>query len=178
MTITIRQCDEQDRAPASINRLLELINAVYEETENDLWKPTTSGRTFFAEIEGFVKEKQMFIAFEDDEIVGAVKFAPVDQKTLEFGMLAADIKMRGKGLGRDLVNIVENYARDNFYTIMQLELLTPRHWKNPAKEFLKVWYRRLGYVPEKPMPFEEVSPHRMEEFATDCDFTIWLKTLT
>jgi GNAT superfamily N-acetyltransferase len=120
----------------------------------------------------------MFIAFEDDEIVGAVKFAPVDQKTLEFGMLAADIKMRGKGLGRDLVNIVENYARDNFYTIMQLELLTPRHWKNPAKEFLKVWYRRLGYVPEKPMPFEEVSPHRMEEFATDCDFTIWLKTLT
>jgi hypothetical protein len=61
---------------------------------------------------------------------------------------------------------------------MQLELLTPRHWKNPAKEFLKVWYRRLGYVPEKHMPFEEVSPHRMEEFATDCDFTIWLKTLT
>ena len=177
MSITIRQCDERDLAPATINRLLELINAVYEETENDLWKPTTSGRTFFAEIEGFVKERQMFISFEYYELVGAFKFTPVDQKTLEFGMLAADIKMRGKGLGRDFVNIVENYARDNSYSIMQLELLTPRHWKNPAKEFLKGWYSRLGYVPEKIMPFEEVSPHRMEEFATDCDFTVWLKTL-
>lgn len=178
MTITIRQCDESDLAPTTINRLLELINAVYDETESDLWKPTTSGRTYAGEIEGFVKEKQMFIAFENDEIVGAVKFAPVDEKTLEFGMLAADVKMRGKGLGRDLVNIVENYARGNGYTTMQLELLTPRHWKNPAKEFLKGWYSRIGYIPEKTKPFDEVSPHRMDEFATDCDFTVWLKKLS
>jgi len=177
MTITIKQCDENDLTPATINRLLELINDVYEETENDLWKPTTSGRTFYGEVEDFVKERQIFIARENDKIVGAVKFAPVNDQTLEFGMLAADKKMRGKGLGRDLVNIVENHARDKGYKTMQLELLTPRHWKNPAKEFLKVWYSRLGYIPEKSMPFEEISPHRMDEFATDCDFTVWLKKL-
>ena len=177
MTITIKQCDQNDLNPKTINRLLELINAVYDETENDLWKPTTSGRTYYGELEGFVKAKQMFIAFEEDEIVGAVKFAPVDDQTLEFGMLAADVKMRGKGLGRDLVETVENHARETGYTKMQLELLTPRHWKNPAKEFLKKWYSRIGYIPEKSMPFEEISPHRMDEFATDCDFTVWIKTL-
>lgn len=177
MSITIKQSDETDLTPATINRLLELINAVYEETESDLWKPTTSGRTYYGEVEGFVKGKQLYIARDDNEIVGSVKFAPVDETTLEFGMLAADKKMRGMGLGRDLVNIVENHARNNGYKTMQLELLTPRHWENPAKEFLKVWYSRLGYIPEKSMPFEEVSPHRMDEFATDCDFTVWLKKL-
>jgi dTDP-4-amino-4,6-dideoxy-D-galactose acyltransferase len=177
MNIAIKRCDENDLTPGTINRLLELINAVYEETESDLWKPTTSGRTFYDEVEEFVKERQIFIARENDEIVGAVKFAPVNEHTLEFGMLAADKKMRGLGLGRDLVNIVENHGRNNGYKTMQLELLTPRHWKNPAKEFLKVWYSRLGYIPEKSMPFEEVSPHRIDEFATDCDFTVWLKKL-
>lgn len=177
MSITIKQCDENDLTTTTINRLLELINAVYEETENDLWKPTTSGRTYASEIEGFLKAKQMFIAKMDGEIVGALKFAPVNKYTLEFGMLAADKKMRGMGLGRDLVNIIENHARDNNYNTMQLELLTPRHWKNPAKEFLKDWYSRLGYVPKETMRFEDVFPHRKDEFATDCDFTVWLKEL-
>lgn len=177
MSITIRQSGETDLVPATVNSLLLLINAVYDETESDLWKPTTSGRTYAGEIEGFLKAEQMFIATQGDEIVGGVKFAPVNDTTLEFGMLAAEVKMRGKGLGRDLVNTVEQYACDNGYKTMQLELLTPRHWKNPAKEFLKVWYSRIGYIPEKSMPFEDVSPHRMDEFATDCDFTVWLKQL-
>jgi hypothetical protein len=28
---------------------------------------------------------------------------------------------------------------------MQLELLVPRDWRHPSKEFLKSWYGRRGY---------------------------------
>lgn len=177
MTLTIRQSSNADTDPQTVSILLELINSVYQEVECDMWKPDNSGRTYAAELKGFLKNKEIFIAEIDGKIVGSIKIEHIDDDTLSFGMLVADPSLRSQGIGRDLVAKCENYAKENCYKTMQLELLTPRHWKSPSKEFLKVWYTRIGYTPTKPRPFEEISPHRMEEFATECDFTVWNKTL-
>jgi hypothetical protein len=60
---------------------------------------------------------------------------------------------------------------------MRLELLTPRNWKHPSKEFLTGWYGRLGYRPQFTEPLEELYPDKVPQLATECDFTVWPKGL-
>jgi hypothetical protein len=60
---------------------------------------------------------------------------------------------------------------------MRLELLTPRSWSHPSKEFLKAWYARIGYAPQFSEPLEKTHPQLVGELATHCDFTVWHKRL-
>ena len=55
------------------------------------------------------------------------------------------------------------------------ELLTPRNWTHPSKEFLKMWYSRIGYKPQATESFEILHPELVPELATECDFTVWHK---
>jgi hypothetical protein len=61
---------------------------------------------------------------------------------------------------------------------MRLELLTPRNWTHPSKEFLKKWYSRIGYAPYATESLETTHPHLVQELATECEFTVWHKSLT
>lgn len=61
---------------------------------------------------------------------------------------------------------------------MRLELLTPRHWTHPSKEFLKQWCSRIGYTPQATEPFELLHPKLIPKLKTECDFTVWHKSLT
>ena len=60
---------------------------------------------------------------------------------------------------------------------MRLELLTPRSFRQPSKEFLKSWYSRIGYISGKTEPFEKDYPEHAAKLLVECDFTIWLKLL-
>jgi hypothetical protein len=60
---------------------------------------------------------------------------------------------------------------------MRLELLAPRGWNHPSKEFLKQWYSRIGYKPETTEPLEMLHPELVPELATLCDYTVWYKSL-
>ena len=51
---------------------------------------------------------------------------------------------------------------------MQLELLVPRQWRHPTKEFLKAWYSRIGYRPVRTGKFEESYPELAPQLATPC----------
>ncbi len=119
----------------------------------------------------------MLIAQIGEQIVGVCKIDKRDEQTCEFGMLTADPNFRSIGIGRELVEFAENWGRDTGFKQMRLELLTPRVGKNKSKEFLKVWYSRIGYEPSYTVPFEEEAPHRKNDFSQDCDFTVWLKDL-
>jgi hypothetical protein len=60
---------------------------------------------------------------------------------------------------------------------MRLEILTPRHWTHPSKNFLRQWYCRIGYAPQTTNRFESMHPELVPELATECDFTVWHKSL-
>ncbi|MEZ5756711.1 MAG: GNAT family N-acetyltransferase [Emcibacteraceae bacterium] len=175
--ISTRLVNDKDLGPTTIKRITDLINQVYADAESDLWKAGMANRTNNEEVENFIREKMLIIAEKDGYIVGVCKISIESDEIGEFGMLAADPAMRGIGIGRKLVNAAESWARHTGFKTMRLELLTPRHWKNDSKEFLKVWYDRLGYKPSYTLPFEELFAHRINDFATDCDFTVWLKKL-
>jgi hypothetical protein len=60
---------------------------------------------------------------------------------------------------------------------MQLELLVPRGWSHPTKEYLYAWYTRIGYRPVRTGGVEEMYPHLAPSLATTCDFVVYHKPL-
>ena len=160
-----------------IRKLSELINNVYNDAESGMWKINNS-RTTPEEIKNLIQTKNLIVAYCNNIIVGAVAVKSMpDKQTGEFGMLAADQTYRGLGIGSALVNAAESWAKSQGFSKMSLELLTPRNWEHPSKTFVKDWYNRIGYVPDKTEPFEVMYPNKFNDLATECDFTVWHKTL-
>jgi hypothetical protein len=136
-----------------IERLSDLINEVYDDAESGMWK-RKGARTNPAEVERLLRAQALILAEIDGALVGSVNVNLMGDGVGEFGMLVAD----------------------TCHT-MRLEVLTPRHWTHPSKNFLRQWYSRIGYAPQVTEPFESMHPELVPELATECDFTVWRKSL-
>jgi GNAT superfamily N-acetyltransferase len=167
---------ESDLETDNIKLLSDLINEVYDDAESGMWKRKGT-RTNPAEVERLLRAQALILAEIDGPLVGAVNVNLMRDGVGEFGMLVADLNRRGTGIGSALVDRAENWARDRACHTMRLELLTPRNWTHPSKEFLKKWYSRIGYKPQATEPFEILHPELVSELATECDFTVWHKSL-
>jgi GNAT superfamily N-acetyltransferase len=170
--LSCREPSEADLADDAVQYLVDLINRVYDVAESGMWRrPGT--RTNRDQIRELLRDKRLILADRDGTIVGSVNVNLLNENVAEFGMLAADPDHRGLGIGSMLVNAAEEWARSMNRGTMRLELLTPRSWRHPSKEFLKAWYARLGYVPQFTEPLEKTHPELVGELATECDFTVW-----
>ena len=174
--VTTRFPLESDLEGDSIQRLTDLVNDVYDDSESGMWK-RKGIRTNPAEVDRLLRARALILAELDEVLVGSVNVNLMSGGVGEFGMLVADPDHRGKGIGTALVGHAENWAREMACHTMRLELLTPRNWSHPSKEFLKMWYSRIGYKPQATEPFEILHPELVRELATECDFTTWHKSL-
>lgn len=157
--------------------LADLINRVYAAAEDGLWVPGTP-RTDTAEIAGHIRAGETAVAESPEgTIVGCVRIQRPDDRACEFGTLAVPLEYRGIGAGRLLVRFAEQYARDTGCDTMQLELLVPRGWTHPSKEFLTRWYGRLGYRMVRTGVIDEFYPDLAPLLATACDFVVYRKPL-
>jgi GNAT superfamily N-acetyltransferase len=159
-----------------IDRITALVNQVYAESEKGLWQGSTD-RTSAVEVAGFVRAGEIAVARVEGDLAGSVRLQRLDETTGEFGMLAADPARRGAGIGRELVRFAEGASRDAGCRRMQLELLVPREWTHPSKQFLAEWYERLGYRVTQRADLAEDYPHLASSLATPCDFLIYHKEL-
>ena len=174
--VTTRFPLETDLRAGNIQRLSALINEVYDDAEAGMWKRKGT-RSDPSEVERLLRDRALIVAEIDGALVGTVNVKLMGEGVGEFGMLVADLDHRGKGIGTALVERAQNWARDMECHTMRLELLTPRNWTHPSKEFLKLWYTRIGYRPQATEPFERLHPELVSELATECDFTVWHKPL-
>jgi len=173
----IRQSSKRDTASRDVvRRVAELINSVYRVAEEGMWVDTFE-RTSETEVEKLLGDANMLIAQRGGEIIGAIFIRLLGEGMGEFGMLVADPNLRGAGIGSRLVKAAENWAKENGCHTMRLELLTPRDWAHPVKEFLKKWYTRIGYVPQTTVAFDSMYPQLKPLLKTACNFTPWLKSL-
>nr|WP_296074384.1 GNAT family N-acetyltransferase [uncultured Actinoplanes sp.] len=156
--------------------LAELINRVYADGEKGLWAEGAR-RTGAAEVADLIGRGELVLARGDDRVIGAVRVQRLGDKLGEFGMLVADPAHRGAGVGRELVAFAEGWARRQGLTTMQLELLTPRTWTHPVKEFLRGWYTRIGYRQVRTEDFASAYPALEPLLATPCDFVVYHKGL-
>lgn len=174
--VRIRFPTTSDLDAGSIERLSGLINDAYDAAEAGMWKRRGT-RTTAAEVERLLRARALILAEVDGVTVGSVNVSIVSEGVGELGMLAADLRHRGMGIGSALVDGAEHWARDAGCHTMRLELLTPRAWAQPSKELLKKWYSRIGYIPQTTEPLERLHPELAPELATECEFTIWHKSL-
>lgn len=165
---------------AAIGRLADLVNRVYAVAEDGLWADGWT-RTSAPDIARLVAAGEIAVARHgdhDQDVVGIVRVRHLDHEVGEFGMLAADPAVRGKGIGRDLVDFAEDRCRRHGRTVMQLELLVPRARVHPGKASLDAWYSRLGYRPVHVGAVADTHPQLAPLLATPCDVVTYRKPLT
>lgn len=176
MNLTIRLTNENDLDSNKLKWLIELINQVYSEAESGMWHPNAE-RINADFLISMINHKALLIAEFQNKVVGCVNINLLDEQTAEFGMLVADTNYRGLGIGRELVKAAEQWAIENGCTTMRLELLVPKNWQHPSKEFLKNWYTRIGYELQYTEPFEKMHADKVTQLATACDFCVYHKHL-
>ncbi|MBC6456694.1 GNAT family N-acetyltransferase [Actinomadura sp. HBU206391] len=159
-----------------MERVTDLINQVYAVAEDGLWIDGAA-RTTVDEVADLTRAGQIAVARLNGRIVGCVRVQRLDGGKGEFGMLAADSGHRGAGIGRELVRFAERQSRRDGLSTMQLEVLVPRNWSHPSKEFLAGWYTRIGYRIMRTGTIEETYPALAPLLATPCDFVIYEKSL-
>jgi GNAT superfamily N-acetyltransferase len=159
-----------------VNQLADLVNAVYAVAEKGLWVDGAL-RTTPAEIASLITAGEIAVARLEGRIVGAVRLQRLVTGEAEFGMLVADPAHRGTGVGRELVQYAERWGREQGLETMQLELLAPREWTHPSKQFLNSWYTRIGYRPVRKGDIEVSYPHLAPLLATPCDYVVYHKSL-
>jgi GNAT superfamily N-acetyltransferase len=158
------------------DHLAGLINGVYAVAEDGLWRDGFK-RTNPAEMAELIAAGQIAVAERAGDIAGTVEIADIAADATIFGMLAAAPEQRGAGVGRALLDFAERHSRERGRRTMQLELLVPRGWKHPSKEFLKGWYGRRGYRVVRTAALDELYPHVAPMLACPCDLLIYEKPL-
>jgi ribosomal protein S18 acetylase RimI-like enzyme len=160
-----------------VQQIADLVNLVYADAERGLWRDGAA-RTTTREVTDQIHAREIAVARLDDRIVGAVRIQQLDATTGEFGMLTAHPAHRGSGIGRELMRFAERTSRATGADSMQLELLVPREWTHPVKEFLAAWYQRAGYRLVRTGTIDEAYPALAPRLATPCDFQIYRKALS
>jgi GNAT superfamily N-acetyltransferase len=177
MTVEIRLLPAAAADDATLMEpVADLVNEVYAAAENGLWIDGAS-RTTVDEVAELTRAGQIAAARLRGRIVGCVRIQRLDDRTGEFGMLAADPAHRGLGIGRELVRFAERRCRADGLDAIQLELLVPRGWTHPSKQFLDEWYTRIGYRVARTGTIDEAYPALAPLLATPCDFVIYRKDL-
>jgi GNAT superfamily N-acetyltransferase len=159
-----------------MERIADLINEVYAVAEEGLWIDGAT-RTTVDGVAELTRAGEIAVARVRGQIVGCVRVQRLDEGTGEFGMLVADPAHRGVGIGRELIRFAERSCREDGLATMQLELLVPRGWTHPTKEFLAAWYTRIGYRVARTGTIDEAYPALAPLLATLCDCGIDQKDL-
>jgi GNAT superfamily N-acetyltransferase len=159
-----------------VDQLTALINEVYATAESGLWRDGAM-RTTAAELAELIRAEEIAVATRRGRIVGSVRVRDLGADVSEFGLLVAASDQRGIGIGRALLDFVEARSRERGSRTMQLELLVPRGWSHPSKQFLRAWYGRRGYRLSRTARFDDAYPQLAPLLATPCDLEIYDKPL-
>ncbi len=170
--MTIRLASPNDKAI-----IISLANQVYYSSEKEFWKEGYY-RLNEEEFNDHIANNSLFIGELENEIVGCILMKQVDATTSSFSMLICDPKHRKKGIGKTLVNHVLTTAKINGNKKMQLEILSPLNWVHTEKEFLKTWYKSIGFKLIKEVDFLDYYPTHDKFMKCPLLFSLYEKDLS
>lgn len=159
--IHIKQITKPTTSPNDLNQITTLINKVYNAAEGEIW---TSARQRITptETSDLIDRGQIYCAYTtiSTKLIGSVRFQTLSPTRGEFGMLAVDPSAQRSGVGRRMVDFVEDLASGMGMDVMELGVVVPVQGVLESKVFLMEWYRRLGYREVKRVSFDESLPRR------------------
>ncbi|MCO8242648.1 GNAT family N-acetyltransferase [Haladaptatus sp. AB643] len=148
MNPAIRSAREGD-AP----QLVELYRRSYAENAK-IGFPSSILDCDEGTIEQWIRSRTVFVATHDEEFIGAVQMIPRPEWELpEIGRLAVSPDWQERGIGRTLLESVEEHVKSEGWGTVRLRTLSDH-------PFLEDWYRRCGY--------ERVSVQRLDNRPYDA----------
>lgn len=162
MSISIVQTNIYSISKKHLKQQYDVLIHAYADTEKEIWGENYI-RISFDEYKKVIEKEIVFTAFMNDEVVGTILLSKHEDNHFSFGLLAVDSNYKGLGIGRKLIDTVEQIARELGGIKMNLEILKPQHQTLPFKEQLATWYQRLGYRYLFTKSFIELKPNRAEK---------------
>ncbi len=138
-----------------------LIHA-YAQTEAEIWGENYV-RISREEYEQLIEKGEIFFSFDKKSVNGCIQIKQMDQKTFSFGLLASNFEKKGSGIGKKLIAFAEQYAKEKRGEKMVLEILRPADFKLEFKEFLHLWYSKMGYQYVETIPFLGLKTEKIEK---------------
>ncbi len=156
-------------------KISDLVNRAYVLAEEGMWR-TGVARTTVDETVEAISRRELAVAWEHGQLVGAIRSRRLDPGTGWFGALAVDVAHGGRGVGAQLVAFAETRARSSGESTMQLELLVPLD-AHPHTERLAAWYLRRGYGEVRRCGLAEVEPDAVPFAAVALEVAVMQKPL-
>lgn len=157
-------------------QLHEILRIAYALTEIEVWGENYV-RINFDEYNELIEKDEILVAYHEGEVVGGIHHYPRPGNMHSFSLLCADFDKSGLGIGRMLVDAVENHARENGAEAIQLEILRPKGIEVPFKKRISDWYQRMGYNYTHSQNFAEIKPVKAQNLVNPSDFDYYLKPL-
>lgn len=161
---------------ANVEHITKIVNRVYAASEKGLWKDGAA-RITTEEVAEYIGNGEVAAAWLKGQIVGCIRVCQMSEDTAEFGMLAVDDACQGAGIGRKLIQFVEDKFREESFLYMQLELLVPQQGLHEVKEGLRGWYTRIGYQKAHMETVESSFPNFAAMLSVPCEIHVYQKKL-
>lgn len=167
-----RLSDEQSK------QLYDIVVAAYAHTEKEIWGEgyVRMTRQVFQE---YIEQDEILMAFLDGRIVGGIRYYHLEDNSWSFSLLGADFNQKGKGIGRALIEAVEEDVSKKGGDQIHIEVLRAEALDVESKTILSNWYQRLGYELVKTIDVLEVynDPVKWSKLVNPSVFDCYLKVL-
>jgi GNAT superfamily N-acetyltransferase len=148
----------------------------YASTEKEIWGENyirMSKSEYFELLDG----DQILIAKWDDEIAGCIYFYQKDEVSFGFGLLGTHADFTKRGIGRALIDAVEERAKAAGAKSMNIEILRVRGMDVANKIVLRKWYEAMGFTYTYSEDFANIKPEKASSLARPSDFDYYEKSL-
>lgn len=178
--VMIRLSNPEDLAPEKVISLCHFINQAYQIADQGIWQEWQ--RIDEETLTTLLKDQSVLIAEYEHKTVGCINVNLLTDVIAEFSMFAVDPSQQKLGIGHQLMQAAEQWAINHDRTIAQIEVVYPRDWLHPYKEYVKNWCQMNGYLAIYQGPFEELNAQLVAKLAhaktaTPCNYIIYHKKL-
>jgi GNAT superfamily N-acetyltransferase len=120
--------------PSEVDTAVDLINSAYRYQDAAKGRPRTDATRLAEKI----SESEFYVARRGRETVACV-YVERGHSNWHFGLLTVTEPLRGTGLGAALIQSVEQYARTENASQLDLDYMSLAPW-------LKAYYERFGFT--------------------------------
>lgn len=174
--LTIYSAKQKNLSAKEFTTLYNIIVKAYAVTESEMWGENyvrVSEKSF----KEFIEKDEVLVAFLNNEVVGGLRFYEAEKGVFSFGLFGADFSKSRMGIGKILIERVEEEAKKKGAKKIKIEILRPQKFEIPIKVILADWYQRLGYVYSHSVDFEKVFPEKAKGILAPCNFDYYVKDL-
>lgn len=176
MSIVILSSENHIFSPSERSELFETMRDAYARTEIEIW-----GENYLrmpqSEYDSIIDDGKIMAAVLEGKIVGSIYSYNLDQETSTFSLLAVHRDFGGRGIGRKLIEVVEEKARLTGAKYMNIEILRPRDFNVPLKDRLRTWYEGMDYVYTHDQNFQDRRPDRAKYLKVPSVFDCYQKKI-